>query len=505
MSLEAVLLYVAAATLGVCCLFAYNSFLSSPSYMEHYFQFAAVKHTDDVSMLPHAKNKDFWSKISTWMTVLMIVPMFLMQFAMLTPWVLRQKLQYRMIVGAGLSLAAALLVPVCAAGGGISEGSSMAVLIVACIVTGGATTVLESALFAFFGSLPTKYMTGFVMGGGFSGSISSLLRIVITVGLPPTFSGVKTSAVIFFSIGMALMVVVMAIVVLMRFSPLVRSYCKDYRRSGDVARCAQTEAAEKARVRALDSAAAPCSGSMPMLEQVPERDADKMMANLGVAQKLNEDDVQTKSAAPFESVTEEPLTGFEDDVGAAETEASVFAVVRKIWLMMVCLMANMLTTLVLFPGIGLTAMHKGNSAASGSSEGDGATWSAEAIMPMVIILMFNVGDTIGRLSVNFQRLWCPMRFVPVVVVVRAVVCVIPLVLGVCTPRVINSDANPITVFVVLGITNGYLIGLTMAYGSSEPSLTSKERAIAGACMCFALLAGITSGSVLSLLILTLAL
>ncbi|KAG5498205.1 hypothetical protein JIQ42_03009 [Leishmania sp. Namibia] len=126
-------------------------------------------------------------------------------------------------------------------------------------------------------------------------------------------------------------------------------------------------------------------------------------------------------------------------------------------------------------------------------------------MPMIIILMFNVGDTIGRLVINLQKLWCPKRFVPVLVVARAVVWVIPLALGICTPRVINSDANPIAVFLVLGVTDGYVLGLTLAYGSSDPRLTSEERAIAGACMCFALLVGITSGSVPSLLILTLAL
>ncbi|KAG5474620.1 hypothetical protein LSCM4_03793 [Leishmania orientalis] len=504
MSLEAALLYAAAATLGVCCLFTYNSFLSSPSYMEHYFQFAAVKYTDNVSTLPQAQNKAFWSKISTWMTVLMIVPMFLVQFVMLTPWVLRQKVQYRVIVGASFSLFAALLLPVCAAGGGISEGSSMAVLIVACIMAGGATTVLQCALLAFFGSLPTKYMTGSVLGGGFSGSISSLLRIVITVGLPPTFSGVKTGAVIFFSIAMVLMVFVMAITMLMRLSPLVRSYCKDYRRSSDVARCAQREAAEKARARSLDSAAAPCSGLTPTQEQMSERDAEKMVADV-VVKKLNEDDVLANYPGQLESAIGEPLPCHEDDASAAETEASVFAVGRKIWLMMVCLMVNMLTTLLLFPGIGLTAMHKDSSGASGSSAGDGTTWSAEAIMPMIVILMFNVGDTIGRLIVNFQKLWCPKHFVPVLVVARAVVCVIPLALGICSPRVINSDANPIAVFLVLGVTNGYVLGLTLAYGSSDPRLTSEERAIAGACMCFALLVGITSGSVLSLLILTLAL
>ncbi|KAK7201017.1 Nucleoside transporter [Novymonas esmeraldas] len=498
MSLEVVLIYASAAVLGLCCLFAYNSFLSSPTYLEHYYQFAAVKHTDDVSTLPAAKNKSFWTNISTWVTVLMMVPMFLLQFLMLSPWVLRQKVQHRMIVGAALSLMAVLIVPVCAASGGVSEGASMAVLIVACLVTGGATTTLESALYAFFGSLPTKYMTGFVMGGGFSGSINSVLRIVITVGLPPTFAGVKTSAVIFFSIGMALMVVTVALAVLMGYSPMIRSYCRDYRRPGDVARCAHEEDAAKARARDLDHATPENSHSMQ--EPAMEQDAEEMMCAVTAAQKL--DDEITQAVAAGESASNDVQDPREEE--EEEGEPSVFAVARKIWPMMVCLSFNMFTTLVLFPGIGLHAMHQDPAAATDGASADTKSWAAESLMPMVIILMFNGGDTIGRLVANFRRLWCPERFVPVVVIARAIACVIPLALGVCTPKVINSNANPIVVFLVLGITNGYLIGLTMAYGSSDPRLTNKERAISGACLCFALLVGTTSGSVLSLLILTFA-
>lgn len=511
MSLEVGLLYTAAAILGVCCLFAYNSFLSSPSYLEHYYQFAAVKYTNDVSTLPQAKITTFWSNISTWVTVLMMVPMFLLQFAMLSPWVLRQKVQYRMIFGAAFSLAAVLLVPVCAASGGVSEGASVAVLIIACVVAGGATTVLESALYTFFGSLPTKYMTGFVTGGGFSGSINSVLRIVITVGLPPTFSGVKTSAVVFFSIGMALMVVTIAIAVLMGYSPLVRSYCKDYRRPGDAVRSVHTEAAEKLAMKELERAPVYHEDSTPIHDPAEAAEAAAAM------QKVGDEDMHGLPAGELDNCAEDPcsresqeghtVAAAQGAVGqpAEESEASVFAVVRKIWPMMVCLTGNMFTSLVLFPGIGLHAMHTDKAADDGSSGSASKAWNAEAIMPMVVILMFNGGDTIGRLSVNFQRLWCPKRFVPVVVVARAVACVIPLALGVCTPKVINSDVNPIIVFLVLGMTGGYLIGLTMAYGSGDPSLTNRERDIAGACLCFALLVGTTFGSVVSLLILSFAL
>ncbi|KPI89102.1 nucleobase/nucleoside transporter [Leptomonas seymouri] len=492
---EYCLLYAASTVLGFCCLFAYNSFLSSPSYLEHYFQFAAVKYTDNVSTLPSAKTKSFWDNSATWVTVLMIVPMLLMQFLMLSPFVLRQNVQARMIIGATFSLISVLIVPVCAAGGGMSEGGAMTVVIIACILCGAATTTFESAQYAFFGSLPTKFMTGYVLGGGFSGSINSVLRIVITVGLPSTFSGVKTSAVIFFSIGMALMVVTVIVVLMMRMSPLVRSYCADYRRPGDVARSAHAEAAEE-RLRNTADTALNGDELLHASAAIQKAENDEMLA-------ADADLVPGSNEAPNDSSDNSHTVTLPNNSAAPfeeEGDPSVVSVVSKIWVMMCCLTGNMFTSLVLFPGIGLKAMRVVTE--SSSSSGDGTTWGAEAVMPMVIILMFNAGDTIGRLSSNFRTLWVPRFYVPFVVLVRAVACVIPLALGVCNPRVINSDANPIVVFLVLGITNGYLIGLTMAYGSSDPRLTHKERSIAGACLCFALLVGTTCGSVVSLIVVT---
>ncbi|KPA85496.1 nucleobase/nucleoside transporter [Leptomonas pyrrhocoris] len=508
---EVVMMHTASIILGFCCLFAYNSFLSSPSYLEHYFQFAAVKSNDNVSTLPDAKTPSFWNNISTWVTVLMMVPMFLMQFAMLSPWVLRQNVQTRMIIGAFFSLVSVLLVPVTAASGGVSEGSAMAVLIIACLLCGAATSALESSLYAFYGALPTRYMTSFVTGGGISGAITSVLRIVISVGLPPTFSGVKASAVIFFTIGMALMVLTIAIVLLLRLSPFVRSYVPDYRRPEDVARCAHTEAdqaAEETRLRRLrldaDNVGTPVVQEPIAGAEGIEKSNQNTVAPLqGVAEVAVGDNGEPARSGSDSSCVTSPDSAEATAAEEEEGQTSVIVVVRKIWVMMVCLIADLFTTMVLFPGIGLKAMHVSKKPTT--THGDGTTWGSEAMMPMIVVLMFNVGDAIGRLSINFHCVWAPRSWVPFIVVVRTIVCVIPLALGVCTPKVIDSNANPIVMFLVLGITKGYLIGLTMAYGSSDPRLTPKERGIAGACLCFALLIGMTFGSVVSLIVVTQAL
>eukprot|EP00796_Vickermania_ingenoplastis_P008364 gene8363-biopygen5721 len=172
--------------------------------------------------------------------------------------------------------------------------------------------------------------------------------------------------------------------------------------------------------------------------------------------------------------------------------------------MMLCVFLTMFTSLTYFPGFGLKAMKSDNS--DDSSDDNKTEWKEESVIPMVIILMFNAGDTIGRCLPNFPKLWLPKLAVVALVLFRIVACLIPLVLGVVHPKVIDSNANPIVVFLFLGLTNGYLVGTTFAYGCSDERLkTESEHATGGTCMAFALLIGCSCGSVLALLLVSFAL
>eukprot|EP00796_Vickermania_ingenoplastis_P008363 gene8362-biopygen5720 len=221
-------LLLASLFLGLCCLFPYNSFLSSPTYLEHYYQYAAVKSTNNVADLPQTNNESFWNNVANWATVMMLVPMALMQCVMMTPFMLRLNVQLRMIIGAVFLFVAMLLMPVCAAGGGVSEGGSIAIVLIACFLTGAATSLLQSSSYALFGTLPTRYVTFFVLGGGLSGSMNSLLRIIIHYALPTTFSGVKKGAVVFYSVNMALMALTVLVVILLRYNSVVTRKCRAF-------------------------------------------------------------------------------------------------------------------------------------------------------------------------------------------------------------------------------------------------------------------------------------
>lgn len=194
---------------------------------------------------------------------------------------------------------------------------------------------------------------------------------------------------------------------------------------------------------------------------------------------------------------------------------------------MLCCGFNMFISLLLFPGIGLKAMHEDKTSSSSSSvssspssimstkskfvmmltgdDDNGANYKPEAIMPMVVILMFNLGDTVGRGLTSSRKLWLSKRNTVILVIVRAIIAIIPLILGVIPSKIINSDVNPIIMFFFLGCTGGYIIGVTMGYGNSDERLeTEDEHATAGTCMCFSLLFGITFGSIVSLLLLNFA-
>lgn len=457
-------LLLASLFLGLFCLFPYNSFLSSPTYLEHYYQYAAVKSTDNVADLPQTSNTSFWGNVSNWATVMMLVPMALMQCVMMTPVMLRLNVQLRMILGAILLLIAMLLMPVCAAGGGVSESGSIAIVLIACFLTGGATSLLQSSSYALFGTLPTMYVTFFILGGGLSGTANSLLRIIIHYALPTTFSGIKKGAVVFYTVNMALMALTVLILVLLRYNVLVKECCRAYSLETGVL-------TDPALVEVAGSTEASCRNE------------------------------PTESGGD-EAAEEKMVVSSTESVG----DDSSWSVTKRIWLMMLGVFLTMCTTLTYFPGFGLHAMKSDDSSDDSSSSDNTTQWKKESVMPMVIILMYNAGDTIGRCLPNFPRLWLPKKGILFLMVFRIVACLIPLVLGVVSAKVINSNANPIVVFLFLGLTNGYLVGTMFAYGCSDDRLkTESEHATAGTCMAFALLIGCCCGSVLALILVTCAL
>lgn len=473
-------LLLAAVAIGFFSLFPYNSLLSSATYFQHYYQYAAVKSASDVSELPTTNNEAFWKNASNWATVTMLVAMTIVQFFMITPFMLHRNVRIRIFAGGVILFISMLIMPVCAAGGGVSEVAAMTVLLLSSFLSGSGTSLLQSSCYGLFSTLPTIYVTAFAFGGGASGSFNSLLRIIIHYGLPTTFSGIKTGAVIFYCVGMVLLATACVLVVLLRYHPLLQQCCSSFAPNMSIWEDPPREHHPHTMPPTVDHSPTTLTicDSQPILAH----------SEPGFVQPESEDERFTESTTTQGQST--------------EGDDSSWSVMKRIWPMMLSGYLTFALSLVFFPRLGVKAMHKDyNPTTDTSATSSSSGWEPEEGMPLVVILMYNLGDFVGRLLPLKRSFWAPKPVLALITICRFVISITLLTLGLVEPKIINSTANPMVVFLFLGLTNGYILGNSIGYGCSDPSLkTESEHATAGTCMTFAMLLGCATGSVISLVV-----
>lgn len=141
------------------------------------------------------------------------------------------------------------------------------------------------------------------------------------------------------------------------------------------------------------------------------------------------------------------------------------------------------TTLTVYPGVAITINPTGLS----------------GYFPFAILIMFNMGDTIGTLATFIPRIWIPSKYVPLCTLVR--VLIIPLFFFCVKPRWIPGNVFPIILMLIHGLTNGYFTTLGFVYAPLAPGIdTAEDKALSGKIMSLALLSGCSVGSCLGLLI-----
>ena len=136
---------------------------------------------------------------------------------------------------------------------------------------------------------------------------------------------------------------------------------------------------------------------------------------------------------------------------------------------------------------------------SSTNKGDGSIWDNELFSTLVVFLVFNLGDWIGRILagigqiVNEKSKWLLILSISRIVF-------IPLFL-MCNykhrllPYVFNHDFWPIIINVLCSVSNGYLGSLGMMYGPKLVSIEYGETA--GTMMSLFLQLGLTCGACLS--------
>ncbi|XP_076971750.1 equilibrative nucleoside transporter 2 isoform X2 [Tamandua tetradactyla] len=312
--------------------------------------------------------------------------------------------------------------------------------------------VLQGSLFGQLGTMPSTYSTLFLSGQGLAG-ISAALAMLLSMA-----SGVdaQTSALGYFIT--PCMGILMSIVCYLSLPHL------------EFARYYLAKKPSQAQAHELET----------KIELLP---ADEKNGIPNSPQKaaltLNLDSEKEKEP---ELEPEEPQK---------PGKPSILVVLRKIWLMALCLVLVFTVTLSVFPAI--TAM-----VTSSTSPGK---WS-RFFNPICCFLLFNIMDCLGR-SLTSYFLWPDedSRLLPLLVCLRFLF--VPLFMLCHVPRrsrlpiLFPQDAYFITFMLLFAVSNGYLVSLTMCLAPRQ--VLPHEKEVAGALMTFFLALGLSCGASLSFL------
>ncbi|XP_069824240.1 equilibrative nucleoside transporter 2 [Dendropsophus ebraccatus] len=179
-------------------------------------------------------------------------------------------------------------------------------------------------------------------------------------------------------------------------------------------------------------------------------------------------------------------------VGEEKKSVSVFAVLRKIWVMAVTIVLTFGVTLSVFPAITAKVVSK-----VADAEDDG--WR-RFFTPVCCFLTFNIMDWIGR-SITTKTLWPgpDCKYLPLLAASRFIF--VPLFM-LCNipdrtylPSYFQNDAWFIIFMIFFSLTNGYFVSLPMCLAPMK--VLPHEGETTGALMTFFLALGLSVGAGLS--------
>jgi equilibrative nucleoside transporter 1/2/3 len=382
-----------------------------------------------------AKYPNIWSNMETVIAITSMVPNFFLQIYIVSPHGQSLSIHKRILISMVVLTIAVIIVAILPAFKP-DELSALSLLITGVALAGASTAFFQSSAFGLVSMLPERFVQAVMLGIGVSGAGTSLLLIIIQASVnEANFDGYKQEANLFFGIAAAWLVLCLGMVVFMPRIPYLAARIPEYGGSLD-----------------YDKHQNPTS-VFPTDDEEPQRN------------------VNSQETVPL---TMSPTGG---DAVAAR---GIVQIVKVIWPFMVANFLIYTVSLILFPELC-------------SNSFPNSDW-----FPIVVVFMFNFGDTCGRFICRFKRLHAPPKVLLPVSILRFVF--IPLVVLTVSPHKIPGVALPYIIQYVTGVTNGYTSSLCMMYAPSSPQLADSERARAGSFMSFSLLGGCSAGSLLALLV-----
>ncbi|XP_074274419.1 equilibrative nucleotide transporter 1-like [Silene latifolia] len=114
---------------------------------------------------------------------------------------------FRINLGSGLFVVSLVVVPGLELVGGVGGESGFGVTVAAVCLAGVADALAQGSLYGSAGELPDKYMQAVIAGSAASGVLVSFLRIFTKAVYPQDAHGLRNSAILYFIVGIVLMVV----------------------------------------------------------------------------------------------------------------------------------------------------------------------------------------------------------------------------------------------------------------------------------------------------------
>ena len=477
----ALLVYITCVMLGVTLLFGYNALLSTPTFFQNYYKH--VRGSGDAT----TAYPTFWSNATAVISVASMFPNIFAQGFLLTPQSRKIRQQVKMLWGLIFIVTGLVMIPLMTVTRG-DDSVAIGTFLVAVMICAVGTGLYQSTATSLVSGFPSNYYGIMISGIGMSGLFTNVLGIITQAALPGDFDGQGTQATVFYTISSSVVCLTAILLHLLQSNPFAQRYVEEYKRRHEDRYTDSVQAAGTDEPEVSEHTRLVVGDSSNNKESSP---TSYSPTNSGVVGNgfndsgVNEGDDVSSEASNTVSTAIVRLSGAHapnDRPNAlAKGSFSTFAVMKKIKAMLFVVTYQFTVSLVVMPAVGV--------AINPNAE----------YFAIVIITMFNAGDTCGRLLTFVRKIWIPERYLPYVSLSRTLL--LPLFFICAKPHIIPGNIFPMFLMFFTGISNGFVGTLSMIYAPASLH-TEAEKNISGNIMSFGLLVGCSVGSGIGLLLST---
>ena len=360
---------------------------------------------------------------------------------------------------------------------GVGHGGGAAIILTFVFLNGIGTAILQASLFGFAAKMPPVYSQALMGGNGIAGVIVAVIRIVTYAAMPSDTE--KSSMIYFMCSGGVVFLCILCFFILLRM-PFTRYYitqnpADSVYELGNADELTDddelySDCGEEAHgqgdhnIRRLDSVTGLSVNEGTSLVPAESRKSDRAAEKSGYG--------TTERVPSAEMDLEELHRGSQ----SRSRSTSVWSIIKQRWIVVFGVFYTFFVSLTVFPGIA-TSIEPTDKLVS-------PQWFG-----IIIVAIFNVFDTIGRLAPGRFQFFSE-RVILIPILCRTIF--ILLFLFCVKPQLLGSTWWSFCFMAVMALTNGYFGSLCMMYGPRGVKSYDKEKT--GTIMTASLLMGITAGS-----------